>query len=188
MPEHRLAAWQSNKGSQLPPYWLCSVLGAKTEDPPWNETTNTSISFEGPLKISQLSGGSINTRYRFFNKLYSHSLRFSSFLIARQATSEFLTTYQRHFAPGKYSSSIMRTSSILLALGAAKSVFSSLIVGRNACNEDNCLRGVDGTDANIRPVLTSRLSDCSSYMTITVTPAPVLVPAFFSCELFTSRY
>jgi hypothetical protein len=65
-------------------------------------------------------------------------------------------------------------ASLLLTLAAASFALSNVLLERaNACSPNNCLRGVGGTAANAKPPLTSRLSDCSSFMLTTITPAPV---------------
>jgi hypothetical protein len=62
--------------------------------------------------------------------------------------------------------------SIMLLLPAALAVSAELIeVRATACGAgNNCQRGVGGT-AGVRPPLSSRLADCSSLFTVTVTPA-----------------
>jgi hypothetical protein len=76
----------------------------------------------------------------------------------------------------------MRTSTLFLALATARSAFALSLGARNECNANNCLRGVRGTDANLKPSLASRLADCSSFMEITVTLPPMLVPPISSPE------
>jgi hypothetical protein len=44
---------------------------------------------------------------------------------------------------------------------------------RRQCHANNCAREITGTDAHITPDLTSRLADCSSYMTAVVVPPAV---------------
>ncbi|KAK3940179.1 SSCRP protein [Diplogelasinospora grovesii] len=41
--------------------------------------------------------------------------------------------------------------------------------GSNGCNSNNCARAVTGTRAGKKPDVTSRQSDCSTFMTTTVT-------------------
>jgi hypothetical protein len=77
----------------------------------------------------------------------------------------------------------MRTSTLFLALATARTAFAVGLGARNECNANNCLRGVRGTDVNLKPSLASRLADCSSFMEVTVTPAPVLVPTSHSPEI-----
>ncbi|PMD32576.1 hypothetical protein L207DRAFT_609174 [Hyaloscypha variabilis F] len=62
--------------------------------------------------------------------------------------------------------------SIMLLLPAALSATAQLVeVRATACGAgNNCQRGVGGT-AGVKPPLSSRLADCSSLYTVTVTPA-----------------
>jgi len=67
-------------------------------------------------------------------------------------------------------------ASLFLTLAAASIALSNVLLDRaNACSPNNCLRGVGGTAANAKPPLTSRLSDCSSFMLTTITPTPVTI-------------
>ncbi|KAH7327072.1 hypothetical protein BKA65DRAFT_554635 [Rhexocercosporidium sp. MPI-PUGE-AT-0058] len=69
----------------------------------------------------------------------------------------------------------MKTSISLLLLALVQNSLCNVVKRRTsttACNANNCLRGIRGTGSNIKPPLTYRLSDCSSFMRATVTPAP----------------
>ncbi|PVH83965.1 hypothetical protein DL98DRAFT_528825 [Cadophora sp. DSE1049] len=69
----------------------------------------------------------------------------------------------------------MKTSVCLLILAFGHSALGNVVkrtTPTSACPADNCLRGVRGTGSNIKPPLTSRLADCSSFMRATATPAP----------------
>ncbi|PMD18535.1 hypothetical protein NA56DRAFT_706447 [Hyaloscypha hepaticicola] len=63
--------------------------------------------------------------------------------------------------------------SLMLLLPAALTASAQMIeVRATACGAgNNCQRGVGGTAGN-KPPLSSRLADCSSLNTVTVTPAP----------------
>ncbi|KAF4624962.1 hypothetical protein G7Y89_g13209 [Cudoniella acicularis] len=65
----------------------------------------------------------------------------------------------------------MQTSIIILGLSALQGVLGH-VVRQSDCSQDNCYREVLGTNANIMPVLTSRMADCSSFMSTTITPPP----------------
>jgi hypothetical protein len=65
----------------------------------------------------------------------------------------------------------MKTAIVLLGLATAQGAFAS-IFKRAACNADDCLRGVRGTNV-AKPPLATRQADCSRYMTRTVTPSAV---------------
>ncbi|KAL2060732.1 hypothetical protein VTL71DRAFT_9373 [Oculimacula yallundae] len=70
----------------------------------------------------------------------------------------------------------MKFSMYFFALAIAEISFCNLVkrtTPTSACFADNCLRGIRGTGSNIKPPLTSRLADCSSFMRATVTPAPI---------------
>jgi hypothetical protein len=62
--------------------------------------------------------------------------------------------------------------SLMLLLPTALTASAQLIeVRATACGAgNNCQRGVGGT-AGVKPPLSSRLADCSSLFTVTVTPA-----------------
>ena len=62
--------------------------------------------------------------------------------------------------------------SLMLLLPTALTASAQLIeVRATACGAgNNCQRGVGGT-AGVNPPLNSRLADCSSLFTVTVTPA-----------------
>ncbi|PMD37155.1 hypothetical protein L207DRAFT_599483 [Hyaloscypha variabilis F] len=64
----------------------------------------------------------------------------------------------------------MKTSILVVALATTPGALSS-IFKRTGCNANNCLRQIRGTDVNLQPPLTSRESDCSTFMITTVTPA-----------------
>jgi hypothetical protein len=66
----------------------------------------------------------------------------------------------------EFALSIMKSSTIILALATVRSAFSNIIGERGACNANNCLRGVRGSS---KPDLAIRLADCSSFMDVTVT-------------------
>lgn len=70
----------------------------------------------------------------------------------------------------EFTVSIMKSTTIILALATVRSVFSNVIAERGSCNANNCLRGVGGT---AKPDLAIRLADCSSFMQTTITPAPL---------------
>jgi hypothetical protein len=62
--------------------------------------------------------------------------------------------------------SITKSFTIILALATAKSAFSNVLQEGGACNANNYLRGVRGTN---KPDLATRLADCSSFMQATIT-------------------
>jgi hypothetical protein len=66
--------------------------------------------------------------------------------------------------------SIMKSTTIILALAIVRSAFSNVIAERGSCNANNCLRGVEGA---AKPDLATRVADCSSFMQTTITPAPL---------------
>jgi hypothetical protein len=73
----------------------------------------------------------------------------------------------------------MKIFSLFLALVTTRTTLSYVFAKQADCNADNCLRGVREIDADHKPAPTSRLSDCSSFMEITVTPAPTQVLVHF---------
>ncbi len=71
----------------------------------------------------------------------------------------------------------MKFTSLILSGLAAKSAYAG-VFQRAACNANNCLREVSGTDPGVKPARTQRISDCSSFMAVTVTPAPTYIPFY----------
>ncbi|KAF1981173.1 hypothetical protein K402DRAFT_467753 [Aulographum hederae CBS 113979] len=70
---------------------------------------------------------------------------------------------------------------MLFSLGllglAASTATAHFLQERGTCNNnDNCARAVTGTQANVKPALTVRQADCSSFMVTTVTPDMVTIP------------
>ena len=69
----------------------------------------------------------------------------------------------------------MKTSLFFALAGLASSVCAGDFLERRAtaCKAgNNCQRGVNGTAGN-KPPRSSRLADCSSYMSVTVIPSPM---------------
>jgi hypothetical protein len=60
----------------------------------------------------------------------------------------------------------MKAAIVLSFVAAA---MAGVIERTNGCNADNCARAVTGTRDGLLPI-TSRQSDCSSFMRATVTP------------------
>ncbi|KAK3942501.1 hypothetical protein QBC46DRAFT_379763 [Diplogelasinospora grovesii] len=66
----------------------------------------------------------------------------------------------------------MKSSILFLAFVSSAVCGELLEVRATACGAgNNCQRGVGGT-AGVKPPLSSRMADCSSLNTVTVTPAP----------------
>jgi len=73
---------------------------------------------------------------------------------------------------------------LLLGLGLATSAVAN-VIERQACNANNCLRGIRGTVSVLQPPLSSRLEDCSSFQLATVTPAPTTITTTVATETVT---
>ncbi|KAL7794241.1 hypothetical protein V8C37DRAFT_401541 [Trichoderma ceciliae] len=59
-----------------------------------------------------------------------------------------------------------------IVLSFVASAMAGIIERTNGCNADNCARAVTGTRPGLLPI-TSRQSDCSSFMRATVTPEAI---------------
>lgn len=62
----------------------------------------------------------------------------------------------------------MKSLILSLLLALIHSALSSGLLERAACNADNCARAVTGTNA--KPAMSIRQTDCSNFMTATITP------------------
>jgi hypothetical protein len=78
---------------------------------------------------------------------------------------------------------IMKLFSFILALAMGKGSLS-LTYNNPTCNANNCARGVTGSRSGKVPDITSRASDCSSFMVVTVTPATSLVLIPYPSQLY----
>ncbi|KAG9235698.1 hypothetical protein BJ875DRAFT_541945 [Amylocarpus encephaloides] len=65
----------------------------------------------------------------------------------------------------------MKVFSIIAGLATLQGVLAT--VDPTYCYQNNCYRGISQTSAYATPALSSRLSDCSTYMRTTITPAAV---------------